>query len=391
MREQKQPWIQIGGPPCQAYSLVGRARNRGITGYRAEADNRHFLYTEYLRSLEILQPVAFVMENVKGILSSRVGGHKMFARILEDLANPSRALGKKGGQAYRLYSLMPGTQTHDLFEKADSDWLVKSEMFGVPQARHRVILLGVREDIRRTPGSLELAPEPVPAAAVLGDLPRIRSGLSGEVDSPEAWHSALAAAAASFSARSLDGGGRVLVDSVRGAKKLTSRGVPFIRYSRAFRGAPALREWLRDERLGGFANHQSKAHMRDDLARYFFSAIYARLHDGMSPRVRDFPKSLASNHVSWYSGKFVDRFKVQAESRPSSTITSHISKDGHYYIHYDPEQCRSLTVREAARLQTFPDNYFFEGNRTEQYVQVGNAVPPWLAKQIADIVSRLLA
>ena len=130
--------------------------------------------------------------------------------------------------------------------------------------------------------------------------------------------------------------------------------------------------------------------MVSDLGRYLYCACYAAQKDGVSPRSRDFPEVFAPSHESWESGKFADRFKVQAKDKPASTITSHISKDGHYYIHYDPAQCRSLTVREAARLQTFPDNYFFEGNRTQQYVQVGNAVPPWLATQIASIVYELI-
>jgi DNA (cytosine-5)-methyltransferase 1 len=129
--------------------------------------------------------------------------------------------------------------------------------------------------------------------------------------------------------------------------------------------------------------------MASDLSRYLFAAVYGELVK-VSPKASDFPESLAPEHLNWNSGKFADRFRVQLWEQPSTTITSHISKDGHYFIHPDPEQCRSLTVREAARLQTFPDNYYFKGNRTEQFIQVGNAVPPFLAKQIGDALFALL-
>ena len=134
--------------------------------------------------------------------------------------------------------------------------------------------------------------------------------------------------------------------------------------------------------------------MELDLCRYMFAATYAAIH-GTSPKLDKFPPSLLPQHKNakdvseGVRAPFMDRFRVQCADGPSTTVVSHIAKDGHYYIHYDPSQCRSLTVREAARLQTFPDNYFFEGNRTQQYTQVGNAVPPLLASKLALVVKDL--
>ncbi len=133
--------------------------------------------------------------------------------------------------------------------------------------------------------------------------------------------------------------------------------------------------------------------MADDLIRYLYASCYAEVRSRF-PRIDEFPRSLRPRHKNvrddGRTNDFRDRFRVQLWDETAATITSHICKDGHYYIHPDPYQCRSLTVREAARLQTFPDNYFFEGSRTDQYKQVGNAVPPFLAYQMADVVAEVL-
>ena len=126
--------------------------------------------------------------------------------------------------------------------------------------------------------------------------------------------------------------------------------------------------------------------MKADLARYMFSAAWAKANrksDSPSPKSKDFPKAISPNHKNWETGNHADRFRTIEANMVPLTITSHLRKDGHAQIHYDASQNRSLTVREAARIQTFPDDYYFEGTQGWQFQQVGNAVPSYLAKQIA--------
>jgi DNA (cytosine-5)-methyltransferase 1 len=385
-RQSGSETVLLGGPPCQAYSLVGRARNRGVEGYDASKDHRHFLYREYIRIIDELRPAAFVMENVKGILSSKVGIDQIFHLIMRDL----RAAGGKDG-GYELYGLSakgPG---------ASSPFIVRCENYGIPQRRHRVVILGIRKDLApcRQLDNLDefsLAPsQEVSVKDAIGDMPRLRSGLSEGVDNEQRWKLAMLEGchrAIRACEKSTPQVARALNDAIT---EMRRRPETLARSSQKITKPKhaCLRSWLSDPRMAALPNHETRSHMESDLARYAFVAAFADA-TGRSPKAEEFPKALAPAHDNWTSGKFSDRFRVQSWDKPSTTITSHISKDGHYYIHPDLTQCRSLTVREAARLQTFPDNYFFEGNRSQQYVQVGNAVPPLLARQIAKVVHRLL-
>jgi DNA (cytosine-5)-methyltransferase 1 len=381
--------VLIGGPPCQAYSLVGRARNRGVRGYEPAQDNRHFLYKEYIRIIERLQPLAFVMENVKGILSSKVDGDAIFEQVLRDL--------RKAGGCDDTYTLVP------LVANASGrygGYIIRSEDYGIPQNRHRVILVGIRSDRAEAQrsglfkGALEPAADQATVAAVLSGMPKLRSGLSKGEDTDEAWQSTVVAAFRS-AATSCAAEGTWLSSVAKSlrthAARLQSGNIPPRTSTKsASVQHEKLGPWLADQELKALPNHESRGHMSSDLARYAFAAVFTEVFR-RSPKASEFPADLAPSHGNWHSGKFADRFRVQRWGAPSSTITSHISKDGHYFIHPDPQQCRSLTVREAARLQTFPDNYFFEGNRTQQFVQVGNAVPPLLAQQIALALKQMLS
>lgn len=393
LRQEFDDTILIGGPPCQAYSLVGRARAKGKLGYVPEEDERHYLFREYIRVLDRLRPAAFVMENVKGMLSSTVESRLVFEMLMEDLAS----VGTGQGHRYELRAIRVVDGVASLEEAAQpSDFIVRAEEFGVPQRRHRVIIVGLRSDLadRAAGASVQVSEVTRTVADTICMMPELRSGLSRGRDDAEAWRDHVIEAARLLAEihRGAEGPLREVFSDV--GRTLKRRPLP----PRLSSGRPEgygssndeLLAWLERPALSGLAQHETRAHMAEDLRRYLFASVFGKVR-GYSPKAADFPLALTPDHRNWHSGVFNDRFRVQLAREPSTTVTSHISKDGHYFIHPDPMQCRSLTVREAARLQTFPDDYLFLGNRTEQYVQVGNAVPPYLARQIAQLLLRGLS
>ena len=389
--------ILIGGPPCQAYSVVGRVRNAGEPNYEVRKDSRYKLYEQYIKVLAKLQPAVAVMENVKGLLSASLNGVPIFPALLAELRHALNTT------RYRTYALCPRSSNRSLLDyTADPvDFVVRAEEHGVPQARHRVFVVCVRDDIANSlpngvlPG-LEPQPGRVTVADIIGAMPRLRSMLSSG-DSPAAWLQAVLEACkdtrptvpdmAPAEERRYRSALSGVLKALKAEMPPTSGGAGPVTIPQTC--PEPLRDWILDERIQRLPNNETRSHMPADLARYLFATAFATAC-GRSPKTRDFPPKLAAKHRNWSSGSFDDRFRVQVSGSPATTVTSHLAKDGHYFIHPDPTQVRSFTVREAARLQTFQDNYFFRGPRTSQYVQVGNAVPPFLARQIADSVWNVL-
>lgn len=391
-------WLLIGGPPCQAYSMAGRSRVGGIH----KEDHRVYLYEQYLRIIATHQPAIFVMENVKGLLSAKLGKRSILNRILNDLKDPSKHFTDSKSAKYKVYSLVSSNV------RVNKDYLIKSELYGIPQKRHRVILLGIREDLNiksKDFNRLQIKDQ-VSLESVIGNLPKIRSGLNRKfisssiinkkkkriyqslTDSPASWEKFINL----FKNDVLTWNGlNKYADKSPITSPLINTGSEYLNVKSEFPINHPLKSWYSDSQLTGITHHHSRSHLVEDLLRYIFASIFT-ISEKRFPRLPDYERYsdyLMPDHDNAKSGKFNDRFRVQLPDIPATTVTSHISKDGHYFIHYDPSQCRSLTVREAARVQTFPDNYLFCGARTAQFHQVGNAVPPYLAYQISIIIYKL--
>lgn len=290
----------IGGPPCQAYSLVGRSRDPN----RMENDERNYLFKEYGKFLKRYKPKYFVFENVLGLLSA--GNRKYFNEMLE------------------LFSELGYSTSYEVLQ---------SEDFGVLQKRRRVIIIGKRGKRKFTFPELEKRASS--GYQVLRDL---------FTDLPP-----------------LKPGG----------------GEPVMRYK-----GPSTEYLERHHLRNGVdfvTQHITRPHNDNDL-KIYRRAIKAWTERGERLKYDQLPKTLQTHKNNRV---FLDRYKVVDGGGHSHTMVAHISKDGHYYIHPDEKQVRSLSVREAARIQSFPDNYYFEGGRGAAFKQIGNAVPPLMAEAIA--------
>ena len=329
----KDDCILIGGPPCQAYSLAGQARNKGNSSYNASDDHRNYLYKEYLKILARFQPNIFVMENVKGMLSAKIDGNPIFESIREDLCHPCKAVNTKPEEGrknnrYKIYSLVQPDTSDDLFGlKRDArEYIIYSENYAIPQKRHRVIILGIREDLATNVESINTLPlsaQKITTQEVIGDLPKLRSGLSKIENNNKNWLSTLNKIPLTLK-KELE---ELNLNDVYEQIKDTSVNVTVPKdvqgslhglkkkKTLTIKKSPELAAWLNDQRMGNHVvNHETRGHLESDLQRYLFSSCWAKVAREKNwnikfPKSKEYPSSLKPKHKNFDSGKFSDRFR----------------------------------------------------------------------------------
>ncbi|MCU0350249.1 MAG: DNA cytosine methyltransferase [Flavobacterium sp.] len=302
-KSKKEIDLIIGGPPCQAYSLLGRHQDD------IEKDPRNKLYIQYGRFLKEFQPKAFVFENVPGMLSANKGQH------FKNLKTYFKKLG------YEVY--------HETLDASD---------YGVVQARKRIIIVGWKKENDFGFPDFEKTNLKFTVNDAFADLKKLTPGEAHQVST------------------------------------YTKRKNSYLEQFELRNGVNFVTQ------------HISRPHNDRDLAIYK-TAIEKWNKDQERLRYPDLPEELKTHKNE---SSFIDRYKVVNGKGVSHTVVAHIAKDGHYYIHPDIEQCRSISVREAARLQSFPDDFYFEGSRSAAFKQIGNAVPPLMANAIAKKMKELL-
>ena len=316
--------VIIGGPPCQAYSSLGRAKDDNAM----QKDPRNYLFESYVKVLNHYLPKFFVFENVTGLLTAKINGKYIIKTIFEAL-----------GENYNV--------------KFDPKMMVlNSANYGVPQIRKRVIIIGVRKDIDI-------------------ELEKIYEGILKTHYDPEMDDAESKGLKKFVTVR----------DAIEELPPLyPGEGSPIVEFKSKMNNEFLQRIHLSDDTV--LRDHVARNHNDKDIERYI----------AMSKNKWTFQEMLEKRKDLRHEKKrvFGNSYAVQWWDLPSKTIIAHLYKDGNQFIHPDYKQGRTFTVREAARIQSFPDDFVFEGSRTEQYKQIGNAVPPLLAEAIAKSIKEQL-
>jgi DNA (cytosine-5)-methyltransferase 1 len=317
--------VLVGGPPCQSFSSVGRAQDPNSM----KDDPRNYLFQNYLNILEKYMPKVFVFENVSGLLSAKPNGQLIFPQIIKEMS--------------RHYNVCEDRETI----------LLNSVHYGVPQVRKRVIIIGVRKDLKFKAKDIyqniiktHFSPE-MEAKAITNGLEKYVTVKDAISDLPKLFP------------------GEGKSEIVYQPKKLN----PYL-------------EKIRESNFAKLYNHEARKHNDDDRKRYHLLSKnewqLKHLAEVRPELVHHDPKH------------FGNRYTVQKNNLPGTTVVAHLYKDGNLFIHPDYKQERTFTVREAARIQSFPDDFIFMGSKTNQYKQVGNAVPPLMAQKIAKAINEFL-
>lgn len=294
----------IGGPPCQAYSLLGRHDKR------MEDDPRTRLYLQYGKFLQEFQPYGFVFENVPGLLSAKKGEHFRNLREYFD------SLG---------YSLH-----YKMLDASD---------YGVLQTRKRLIIVGWRQEYDLGYPNIPRKKADAVINDILGDLPELYAG-----------------------------------------------DVKMVAPYRTTANSYLLTSGIRDKEEMLVTQNITRPLNPNDAKIYAY-AVQKWNEEHTRIKNNTLPEEIRTQNNET---SFLDRFKVVDGQGYSHTVIAHLSKDGHYYINPNEKYNRSISMREAARIQSFPDNFYFEGPRSAKFKQIGNAVPPLMANAIAKSIQRML-
>jgi len=353
--------VVAGGPPCPTFSVVGRSKINSIDGRNNGDDKRHQLYEHFLRFVDYFEPEVLIMENVEGMKSATNKEGEEVIGIIED-------------------------EMRDLGYWVNSQCLDAAN-FGVPQNRKRLFFIGSKSKEKlpdlenwkshrppRDGKDIEkmIKPKDNPRRIEKGRLSEFTEDYEEfpsyqKSNKKTPWNTVADAIMDLPPVYPERTDGSALNDDYSNQKEYR---------------VPALtqfQEWVRDLPEGTtLENHESRGHNIRDLT------LYKILGEGTGYKIGDLPDEFQP----YRKDIFNDNYKKQNPKEPASTIVAHISKDGHMFIH--PNEARSLTPREAARLQSFQDSYIFPQSRTSTYKQIGNAVPPLLARAVGTAVKKEL-